>query len=227
MMTRKTNVRKRTRRRRQNPVFWIALVLFAAPFLILGWFLLSAALDKGSPILGERYKDDLNPAITKADLTNIEEQAAKVDGVVSAETKLATGTLRLYANISEQSGEEQADAVADQLYSVVTGILDPSVYFSQHDNEKMYDLEIHVYNQKDPSKQEGDAFVYVIDTKTSSMDEPVKQTVSKPVNAELAEQLRQAVEDRKNPTPSPSATSNEMTLGQGDTENNGTNSKEE
>ena len=129
-MTRKTNVRKRSRRRRRNPVFWIALILFAAPFLVLGWFLLSAALDKGSPILGERYKNDLNPAITKADLTNIEEQAAKVDGVIRAETRLATGTLRLYANISEDSTEEQADAMADQLYSVVTGILDPSVYFS-------------------------------------------------------------------------------------------------
>lgn len=226
-MTRKTNVRKRSRRRRRNPVFWIALILFAAPFLVLGWFLLSAALDKGSPILGERYKNDLNPAITKADLTNIEEQAAKVDGVIKAETRLATGTLRLYANISENSTEEQADAMADQLYSVVTGVLDPAVYFSQHDQEKMYDLEIHVYNQKDPAKQDGDSFVYVIDTKTSSMDAPVKQTVSKPVNAELAQQLRQAVEDRKNPTPSPSTSSNEMTLGQGDTENNEAASKEE
>ena len=218
-MAKKTNVRRRAKRRRQNPVFWIALVLFAAPFLILGWFLLSAALDRGSPILGDRYKDDLNPAITKADLTNITEEARKVSGVKSANTQLATGTLRVYANIADDADEEQANATADQLYSVVTGILEPSVYFSQHDNEKMYDLEIHVYNRQDPSQQDEDSFVYVINTKTSSMDAPEKQTVSKPVNADLAQQLRQAVEDRKNPTPSPTSAPSEMTLGEGDTEN--------
>ena len=99
------------------------------------------------------------------------------------------------------------------------------MYFSKHDNEKMYDLEIHVYNRQDPSQQDGDSFVYVINTKTSSMDAPEKQTVSKPVNAELAQQLRQAVEDRKNPTPSPTSAPSEMTLGEGDTENGQTTPK--
>ena len=37
------------------------------------------------------------------------------------------------------------------------------------------------------------------------MDEPIAQVVSEPINAELAQQLRDDVEARKNPTPTPTA----------------------
>ena len=80
--------------------------------------------------------------------------------------------------------------------------------------KKMYDLEVHVFNQ---NKDTENNFVYVIETKTSSMEAPVIQLVSEPIDAELAESLRQAVENRNNPTPTP-AENDEMTVGEGDVE---------
>ena len=94
-------------------------------------------------------------------------------------------------------------------------MLDPSVYFSQHDDMKMYDLEIHVYTQD--SDADADNFVYVIETKTSSMDAPVTQLVSEPIDAALAEELRQKVEERNNPAPSASS-AGDMNVSAGETE---------
>jgi hypothetical protein len=48
------------------------------------------------------------------------------------------------------------------------------------------------------------------------MEQPVVQLVSDPIDAELAESLRQAVENRNNPTPTPSA--DELTVSEGDVE---------
>ena len=61
---------------------------------------------------------------------------------------------------------------------------------------KMYDMEIHVYTLPERTDTEGENFVYVIDTKTSNMAEPEKQTVSKAKDPAVAEQLRQDVIDR-------------------------------
>ena len=191
---------KKNRKKKNSVKGWgpfiLALVLFILPFAVLGWILLGAAMDTGSPILGDRYANDLDPAITKAQLDTIKDAVKQMSGVESADVELATGTLRVYADISD-------DATVDTA-------------FSQHDNEKMYDLEIHVYNYADSKDRDSDSFVYVIDTKTSSMDAPAKQTMSEPLNAELAQQLRQAVEDRNNPQPSASTNAADLSGGSSD-----------
>ena len=65
--------------------------------------------------------------------------------------------------------------------------------------KKQYDLEIHVYNLS--KNRDSDDFVYVIMTKTSGMDTASTQLVSEPIDAELAQQLRDDVENRNNPKP--------------------------
>ncbi len=210
----KSSSRRAQENRRTLIIFWVALVLFLLPFIILGIILLSAAMDTGKPILGERYKDDLDPAITSSDLSQVESAVKGIGGVESTFTNLATGTLRVYADISDSADAESAKASAEQVYSAVTSVLNPGVYFTQNNGKKMYDLEVHVFNQnKDPENN----FVYVIETKTSSMEAPIIQLVSEPIDAELAESLRQAVENRNNPTPTPAET-DEMTVGDGDIE---------
>lgn len=201
----KKKVSSKKRLRRARTGFWIALILFVLPFAVLGWILFSAWMDSGSPVLGNRYENDLDPAITKTELDTILEETSAVSEVESADVQLATGTLRVYADITDSATVDTANSIADQIYTVVTSVLDPSVYFSQHDGEKMYDLEIHVYNYADQDQREEDSFVYVIETKTSSMDAPAKQTMSEPLDAELAEQLRQDVTNRNNPTASAAA----------------------
>ena len=209
-----TTARKRRKTSgKPTVVFWVALVLFLIPFLVLGYFIVSAALDTGKPVLGERYKDDHDPAITKSDISSVESAVKGISGVEKADVNLATGTLRVYADISDSANAETAQSTANQIFSAVTSVLNQGTYFTQNNGMKMYDLEIHVYNQ---DKDEENNFVYVIETLTSSMEQPVVQLVSEPIDAELAENLRQAVENRNNPTPTPAAY--ELTVSEGDVE---------
>ena len=217
--TTNTKTRKRRKGNRTAVIFWVCLALILIPAGIFGWVLISAAMDTGKPVVGDRFKDDLNPAITKDQLSDIKNGVKNVTGVESVDVQLASGTLRVYADIEDSAGGDSVKARCSDVYSVVTSVLDPAVYFSQHDNMKMYDLEVHVYNLSDD--RDSDAFAYAIETKTSYMAEPQTQLVSEPVNAELAQQLRDAVEQRNNPTPTPEET-DEMTVGGEDTEE-GTN----
>ena len=206
-----SSAKRRKANRRTSVIFWIALILFLLPFVILGVILISAAMDTGKPVLGDRYKGDLDPAITSSELSQVESAAGKVNGVERAFVNLATGTLRVYADISDGASPDIAESTAREIYSSVTSVLSEDTYFTQNNGKKMYDLEVHVFNQnKDPENN----FVYVIETKTSSMDEPIVQLVSEPIDAELAESLRMAVINRDNPKPTPE--SEEMTVGEGD-----------
>lgn len=201
---------------RTKIVFWIALILFLLPFVVMGVILLSAARDTHKPVIGKRYEGDLDPAITESQMDQIRNNVKGISGVESADVRMTTATLRVYADINDSADAETAKSVADEIYSSVSSVLDPGTYFSQHDNEKMYDLEIHVFNKT--SDMDSDSFVYVIENKNSKMDAPHSQVVSEPVNAELAQQLRDAVDARNNPQPSASADSNELQLGGEDVE---------
>lgn len=188
---RKKRVRKTKARRREIrtlTIFWICLLLLLIPALIMGWLLLSAALDTGAPIIGDRYKGDLDPAITKTELDSIESATEGISGVQSSFVNLATATLRVYADIDDNATADTAKATATRIYNEITKVLPTGTYFTQSDGKKMYDLEIHVYTADDREKASN--FVYVIETKTSSMAEPIQQLVSEPLDASLAQRLR-------------------------------------
>lgn len=221
-MTQKRTKRvKRSKQRRKEGrvrfFFWFFLILLLIPVGIFGWLILSAWLDTGSPILGNRYEGDLDPAITKANLDEIESLTKSVNGVEKAQVHLSTATLRVYADINDSASIETAQSTAESVYAKVVSVLDPNVYFTKHDGKKMYDVEVHVYNKEN---NDDESMVYVIETKTSSMESPRVQVVSEPIDAELAQQLRDNVENRNKPTPVPEET-NEITVGGEDVEPSG------
>lgn len=176
-------------------LFWVCLILLAAPFVVLGWILLSSQMDNNTPVLGSRYEGDLDPAITKNKLQEVTTAISNMNGIDSSDVQLATATLRVYIDANDNADEEAIKNKATQAYEVVSGILDPNVYFTQSDGKKMYDLEIHVSNYKE--RGDHDNFIYVIETKNSSMSSPKAQVVSSPRNAELAEALRNDVVERE------------------------------
>ncbi len=175
-------------------LFWVCLVLLAAPFVVLGWILFSSQMDTGTPVLGNRYEGDLDPAITKTQLEEVKTAVSGVEGVDNASLNMATATLRVYADVSDDADEDTVKAIADQVYEAVAGVLDPAVYFTQADGKKMYDLEVHTFTLVKQSEE--DNFVYAIKTKTSAMGKPITNIVSKPRNAKLAQKLRDDVEKR-------------------------------
>jgi hypothetical protein len=187
---------KKRRTSRTTLIFWICLVLIVAPLALLGWNLFSSSMNTHSPVLGNRYKGDLNPAITKDQMKQVETKAAAVNGVTSADVEMTTATLRVYADIADDATADTATATADSIYKAVSEVLDPSVYFTKTDSEKMYDMEIHVYTTPERTGASGENFVYVIETKTSSMDAPEAQVVSTAKDPTLAQQLRDDVAAR-------------------------------
>jgi copper chaperone CopZ len=189
--------KKKIRIHRTSVIFWICLALVLTPFAILGWILVSASMDTGSPVIGNRYEGDLDPAITKDQMNDVEAAVKKIDGVDDSFVTMTTATLRVYADVSDSADEATCDAEADSIYTAVSSVLDPSVYFTKTDSEKMYDLEIHVYTIPERTDADGENFVYVIDTKTSNMTDPAKQTVSVAKDQAVADQLRADVETRK------------------------------
>ena len=176
-------------------VFTVCLILILAPAIYVGRMLASTYMDSHSPVLGNRYENDLNPAITKDQLKQVDEAVGKLDGVTGHSVHLATGTLRVYVDVAEDSTAEVVQDVTGRAYEAVVAILDPNVYFSQGNDMKMYDLEIHTSNMKDG--RDKDNFIYGIFTKTSAMSAPQYQLVSSPKNAEVAQSLRDAVTARK------------------------------
>ena len=169
-------------------VFWICLILIAAPICVLGWILLSSMMDTGSPVLGNRYEGDLDPAITQDQMTEIETAVGALENVEKASVRMVTATMRVYVDVPDDWGIDATKEKASEVYDTVASVLDPAVYFTQADGRKMYDLEIHVYNLAE--NREDESFVYVIENKTSSMSEPIASVVSEPLDAELAQRLR-------------------------------------
>lgn len=216
---------KKRRSSRTVVVFWICLALLIIPFAVLGWVILSSAQNTHKPVIGNRYEGDLDPAITSEQMTNVKTKSEGVEGVQSVDVEMTTATLRVYADINDDATSETATATADSIYKAVAEVLDPTVYFTKTDSKKMYDLEIHVYTTGERTEKEGENFVYVVETKTSSMETPASQVVSTAKDPELAQQLRDDVtarlEAEAQASASPSAASEEggtVNVGGGDAE---------
>ena len=154
-------------------------------------------MDTGTPVLGNRFEGDLDPAITKNQMNDVESAVKALGGQDNAFVTMKTATLRVYVDVADDANEETVNAKADEVYNTVASILDPAVYFTKTDSKKQYDLEIHVYTLPERTDAEGENFIYVIDTKTSNMAEPQKQTVSVAKDQAVADKLRQAVLDRQ------------------------------
>lgn len=211
----KTSKKSKRKLDRTSKIILIGGSVILIPFIIFGLILLSATFNTGKPIFGDRFKGDLDPAITKANISDLESKVKSESGVDKVDIELSSATLRVYVDVTDSTSEEEAQRIADATYEKVISVLPAGSYFTSNSGKKMYDLEIHVYNlDKD---RESDSYVYVIKTKNSTMESPINQVVSKPIDAELAQELRDDVENRKNPTPTPNE--DEMTVGGSEDEN--------
>ena len=181
-----------------NTIIAVGSVLIAIPFIILGWILLNAYTATGTPILGDRFQNDLDPPITSEQIAQIERAVLDIEGVEDVDVFLKVATLRVYAHISQDLEAEEYIELAMLIYEEVIRILPVDIYFTILDNlARQYDLEIHVFTAN--MEFTADDFIYFILNQSALMLEPNIQLMSEPRDPELAEELRQAVIDRLNP----------------------------
>lgn len=202
-MKKKTNQKNQKPKKKgtwtkSNTIITVGIVLIMIPVLFLGWVLLDAFSGTGKLILGDRFEGDLDPAITTAQIKEIDDSLGSLEGVVDSDVILKVATLRVYVQMDQSVESEAYIDMMELVYEKVTSVLSVDSYFTLINNtKKQYDIEIHVYTAG--LDYDSDEFIYFIMNKSSVMTEPNMQLYSEPLDAELAEELRQAVIDRLNP----------------------------
>lgn len=165
-------------------VLIISLIIILIPCLIFGGILISAALESGKPVDGNRFKGDLNPAITSSNTSNIEKDVEALSGVEKCDIELTSAQYRVNVDTVDTLTDKQIEDLCVDIYNIVNKELPMATYFTASSSEKMYDLAVNVYNKID------DDNIYYILTKNSKMDTYSVQRVSSAVDEELASDLR-------------------------------------
>ena len=165
-------------------VLIISLIIILIPCLIFGGILISAALESGKPVDGNRFKGDLNPAITSSNTSSIKNSIEALSGVEKCDIELTSAQYRLNVDTVDTLTDKQIEYLCVDIYNIVNKELPMATYFTASSSEKMYDLAVNVYNKID------DDNIYYILTKNSKMDTYSVQCVSSAVDEELASDLR-------------------------------------
>lgn len=171
-------------------VLIIACIIIAIPIIVFLAIIISASLNTGKPILGDRFANDLNPAISDSQESAIVSEVKNMSGVDDCEIVMTSAQLRVNVDAKDSLTDTEAEELTDQIYEVVNKTLPVNTYFTMSsDGEKMYDLQINVYNYIATSTEDENWVSYLL-VKNSKMEEPEKQLISKPLNPDLAKELR-------------------------------------
>ncbi|MCI6089281.1 MAG: hypothetical protein MR695_01755 [Solobacterium sp.] len=165
-------------------VLIISLIIILIPCLIFGGILISAALESGKPVDGNRFKGDLNPAITSSNTSSIKNSIEALSGVEKCDIELTSAQYRVNVDTVDTLTDKQIEDLCVDIYNIVNKELPMATYFTASSSEKMYDLAVNVYNKIDDNN------IYYILTKNSKMDTYSVQCVSSAVDEELASDLR-------------------------------------
>lgn len=179
---------KKTKPKQGHKIVWFTLIVILIPFLIVGYVILTSLGGQNEPVTGNRFDSkDLNPAITSDQINQIQTALASIGGVENVEVNLKSATLRISLDVSDDANADTCNAVAQEAYNQVNGILPVDTYFTNTEEAKMYDLEIDAYNFLiDDSHPDGQVDVKVYKTGAGQV---VTQNMTQAKDAELASQL--------------------------------------
>jgi hypothetical protein len=189
MTQKKTPVKKRKISKIHWPtvVLILSLVLIAIPTVAIGKVLYDAFAATGTPLFGNRYDLDLNPEITSEQLSELESKISEEVLVDDVNITLISASLRVNVDVKDEITLEELTTLATALYSHVAAILPVETYFKMNETSKMYDLELHIFNNLELKDDE--SYKYLIFLLNSVMEEPLIQLVSDPKNPEFVEEL--------------------------------------
>lgn len=170
-------------------VIIVACLIILIPVFIFLGIIASSAIGNSKPVLGNRFNNDLNPAITSSNQDKIASEIKALSNVDSVEIVMPTAQLRINVDASNSSSKEDIESLGKKVYEIVDKEIPVSTYFTMsNDGKKMYDLEINVYNYiPEDTKDEG--WISYLVTKNSKMETFSTQFTSEPKSPELAAQL--------------------------------------
>ncbi len=177
-------IKKKKKMSKGGIVLLVGAIIILIPCLIFGGILLSAALETGKPVVGNRFNNDLNPSISSSITSSLKTSIKALSGVEDCDIVLTSAQYRVNVDTVDSLSDSEIQNLVVEVYNVVNQQLPISTYFTATDSEKMYDLSINVYNNT------SDGNIYYILTKNSKMTAYSIQCVSSPVDEDLAKDLR-------------------------------------
>ena len=145
----------------------------------------------GTPVIGSRNDHQLEHKITEEQLKAVEE-LVKIDDVKSSKVTLKASTLRVYLEVSAEMSKEQLAKVGEAIYKQVIEVIPIDPYFTNTENNKQYDLEVHTYN--DVEDKTGDDFVYYEIIRTGSMEDTNYAFLTDAKDPEFKEEVLELME---------------------------------
>lgn len=187
----KPKVKKRYDKEKRKSIilYWIVGIVILIPIILLGSIYLGAKESAGKPTTGNRFANQLNPAISQEQMDQVKTTLSG-DGVETIEISLKSATLRIMIKLNNEASLEEVESKISSSYDAINGILPIDTYFkNKDDGGKMYDLDIHVYNFMPDEGQSTENWAYVERTKNASNADAVTDTLSSAKNGELADSL--------------------------------------
>ena len=173
----------------------IALVLLLTPVLGFGYIIYRDSSQTGEPVVGSRYDNNLEPKITEEQLSAV--KASLIDEkIIKSKVVLKSATLRVYIEVDKEDSKDSIKELASTVYEAVAESLPIETYFSNDGSRKMYDLEIHVYNNStDRSSEE---FIYYEIIKSSSIEERIEEFITDAKNEDFKAEVLENLEEKLN-----------------------------
>lgn len=193
MNEKKTKTKRKLKITLGGYVLIISVVVSMIAVGYFGWTLFEVWNRTGTITVGNRFLLQLDPPITTEQLTTLRTQLTDTNNVEESSVNLNSATLRITVLINPDLSVEELQATILSLKDLVNATLPISTYFADTDSHKMYDLEIHIYNDKDHTDTETFDYHYFVLVKNGTMNAWLVQELSAPVNPELAQQLRDSL----------------------------------
>lgn len=185
---------KNTGKKKPHIVLVLVILVLLVPVLILGAVVLSSLEDSSKPVVGHRYENELDPAITEENIQALE-NALVFEGVDAVQVNFKTARVAILIDAADDASAAKIESLINQAYAKVNEILPIDTYFTNKviDKEnytKMYDLQIDGYNILS-----GEGQIHYVLTKTGASDGPKTEIVSSPKNESVSNSVLSQNED--------------------------------
>lgn len=193
--TKSINTKKKKAKDWSFYVIIISLIIIAIPTSFLGYHIIQARLQTGQPLFGDRFKGDLSKKILPEHLDSLTTTVMENPNVESVNFTITAATLRASVKAKPEVDKALYDEIVDSIYASVDSLLPITDYFTQTSTEKMYDIEINLYNTL--TSTEETPFVNFMLSKSSAKEELIKQYISESSNPEFVEELLEFEKQRE------------------------------
>lgn len=172
-----------------HKLVWLTVILIAIPCVLVGYVLITSMEQQNEPVVGNRFQSqDIDPKITQDQLDQIQSSLSEIGGIESVTVNLKSATLRVHLNIADDASQDQINAIVDEAYNRIDAILPIDTYFTNHEDGKMYDLEVDGYNFLVDESHPQESQIYIKVTKTGAGNR-VTDYLTQAKDQELVDQI--------------------------------------